>query len=148
MNSQYFSKEQVANGEMQKLLDFLMSEAYGSGDHYNDIHIYPSDMGAFVIEWEQTPWSHDYGGKFEYIDEEHVVMLEKRFPDGSYELFHDEEEFNEQFNEWLKENPGWVKTDYDTWTNLRERCFTKSEIDDECNGNSILSGLEENGIPQ
>ena len=120
MNSQYFSKEQIKAGEMQKLLDFLMAEAYGAGDHYNDIHIKPEDCGAFVVEWAQVPWSHDWGGQFVLLKEGQVIMTEYIFPDNHTELCYDEEDFNERLEEFLKENPGWEKTSYGTWTNRIE----------------------------
>ena len=130
MNSQYFSKEQIKAGEMQKLLDFLMVEAYGAGDHYNDIHIKPEDCGAFVVEWEQVPWSHEWGGHFEFINEDlgQVTMIEKIFPDNHTELCYNEEDYQERLDEFLKENPGWVKTSYGTWTNEIENERFKKEL--------------------
>lgn len=115
MNSQYFSKEQIKAGELKQLLDFLMAEAYGKGEHYNDIHIYPADCEAFIIEWEQLPWSHDYGGNFKYVDEEQVVMYRKDFPDNHYEYFETEDDFQQALADWLIENPGWYKNEFGRW---------------------------------
>ena len=131
MNSQYFSKEQIEAGEMQKLLDFLMSEAYGAGDHYNDIHIKPEDCGAFVVEWVQVPWDHQFGGHFELIEEDQVVMLERIFPDNHTELCYDEEDFNNRLKEFLEENPGWEMTSYGTWTNRIENEKFRKEMEKE-----------------
>lgn len=117
MNRQYFSKEQIEAGELHKLLDYLMAEAYGAGEYYNDIHIKPEDCEAFTIEWEQVPWNHQFGGHFELIEEDQVVMIERTFPDNHTELCYDEEDFNERLKEFLEQNPGWVKTTWGTWTN-------------------------------
>jgi len=120
MNSQYFSKEQVKAGELQKLLAFLMEEAYGAGNHYNDIHIRPEDCGAFVIEWEQVPWSHEFGGQFVLLEEDQEIMTRYTFPDNHTELCYNKEDYEERLAEWLKENPGWEIEPFGKWTNRIE----------------------------
>lgn len=116
MNSQYFSKEQVDSGEFQQLLSFLMSESYGSGNHYNDIHIYPADCGAFIVEWVQLPWSHEYGGKgFQYVDEDQVVMLDRQFPDNHSELCYDEDDYKERLEEFLRGHPYYKQNEFGRW---------------------------------
>lgn len=44
-------------------------------------------------------------------------MLEKLFPDNHIELCYSEEDYQERLTEFLKENPGWTKTEYGTWIN-------------------------------
>lgn len=61
MNRQYFSKEQIAAGELNDFLDVLLKQCYGKGDCYNDIHIKPEDCGSFVVEWETNPRSGEWG---------------------------------------------------------------------------------------
>lgn len=118
INKQYFSEEQVKSGYLTKFLTLLMDEAYGSGDCFNDIHIYPEDCGAFIIEWVQRPWSGNYGGYgFQYIGNDDVVMKEKFFPDNHSELCYDEDDYSQKLDEWLKDNPGWEKTSYGVWVN-------------------------------
>ena len=76
-NSMYFTKEDVEAGFMHELLTFLCRYSYHSGprdfSHYNDIQVYPADCEAFVVEWVQLPWSHTYGGGFQYVGEEQEV---------------------------------------------------------------------------
>ena len=75
----YFSKEDVGKGLMQDFISFLCRYSYESeGDVplYNDIHVKPDDLGAFLVEWVQVPWSHDYGGEFRYLSEEDIEKLE------------------------------------------------------------------------
>lgn len=114
VNRMYFSKEAVENGELQKLIDYLMSYSYSDNDRQNfqlycDIHIRPEDIGAFVVEWTQEPWSGDWGGSFQYVDEDQLVMTEYEMPDGHFVYFENEEEYRDHLEEWLKENPKWHK---------------------------------------
>ena len=89
MNSMYFTKEDVDAGLMVELINYLCKYSYHSGPgdlaHYNDIHIKPVDCEAFVVEWEQTPWSQEYGGRFEFINEEQCICNKVIFPDHHYE---------------------------------------------------------------
>ena len=116
VNRMYFSKEAVENGELQKLLDYLMKYSYSDNGprnmcHYCDIHIKPEDLEAFTVEWTQEPWSNHLGdrGGFEYVECDQLVMREYEFPDRHYEYFETDEEFEEVLRDWLEENPGWHK---------------------------------------
>ena len=129
----------------QQLLNTLLD--YNSDkdeEYYNDIHIYQEES-FIVLEWEHVPYSHEWGGKFQYIDEGmgQVVMIEKTFPDNHYELCYDEEDYEERLKDWLKDNPYWEKTSYGTWTNVEEnrrffldynakKLFEKEESPDDC----------------
>lgn len=117
INRMYFSKEDIEAGLMHELLVYLCRYSYASGprrlSHYNDIHIYPCDCEAFEVEWSQSPWSHDYGGHFEYVGEEQVVCNEVIFPDGHYEYTPESED--EAIKIWLEDNPNWYKDNYGHW---------------------------------
>ena len=116
-NSQAFTPEEVEKGLHLKLLNCLLELNKESEKHYNDIHI-TTDSYCTIIEWESVPYSHEYGGRFEYIDDDHVVMFEGHFPDGHYDYFFSEEDFKEHLNEWLKENPEWVKNKFGIYTEV------------------------------
>ena len=120
INSQYFSKQQVENGEMTEFINLLCKLSYGEGSNYNDIRIKPEDLGAFVVEWAEVPWSHQYGGSFVYVEEDEVVVKEYTFPDNHIELCYDEDDYNERLKDFLEEHPEWEKTEYGTWTNKKE----------------------------
>ena len=112
LNSVYFSKKAVENGDFQEFLNILMKQCYTDNDdrefmHFNDIHIFPCDCEAFIIEWVQKPWSGEYGGRFEYCDEEQVPMKAYDFPDNHFEYFASDKEYEEALKDWLEENPGW-----------------------------------------
>lgn len=109
MNSMYFSKEATSRGDLTRFVTMLNSMSYNDDNTYFDIHIRPEDLGAFVVEWAQVPWSHEYGGKFVYLDEDEVVTSELTFPDGHFEYW-PKEDHEEILNYWLKDNPGWEKS--------------------------------------
>lgn len=125
MNSQYFSKEQVAAGELNEFLEVLLKQCYGKGTTFNDIHIKPGDCGAFIIEWETSPWSGEWGGHWQYIrdDDEEAVMKYYYFPDEHCELFETEEEYEEALKTWLEEHKDeeWDKNEYGRWYSKKEQ---------------------------
>ena len=129
MNRQHFSKKQIANGELERFLKILMDVSYGTGDYYNDIHIIPSDCGSFDMEWEQVPWNHQFGGRFEFLTEGQVVMEEFTFPDNHIEMCFDEQDFKERLNAWLVENPGWYQNSWGMWTKKEEQEVCENEED-------------------
>lgn len=125
MNKQYFDKNQVAEGELNELLNVLLKQCYGTGGNFNDIHIKPEDSGAFVLEWESCPWNGDWGGHWQYIrdDDEEVVMKYYYFPDEHCELFETEEEYEEALKIWLEEHKDeeWDKNEYGRWYSKKEQ---------------------------
>lgn len=125
MNSQYFSKEQVAAGELNEFLDVLLKHCYGKGENYNDIHIKPEDLGAFIIEWETSPWSGEWGGHWQYVrdDDEEVVMKYYYFPDNHCELFETEEKYKEALKTWLEEHKDeeWGRNEYGRWYSKKKQ---------------------------
>jgi hypothetical protein len=120
MNHQSFDIN-TPNGRkhFQKLLDTLLDyNADEDERYYNDIHIYQEES-LMIIEWDNVPYSHEWGGRFQYIGEDDVVMKEVRFPDGHYENLFPEDVEN-TLKEWHKEHPEWVMTSYGIWTNEEE----------------------------
>lgn len=102
--------------DYRKVLELIEYLLKINNTHYNDIRIKPEETGIYVVEWAQLPWSGDYGGHFEYVGEDQVVMTDYTLPDNTTVRLLDDDEFKDYFNEWLKEHPGWVKTPYGTWT--------------------------------
>lgn len=125
VNSMWFDDSKKA----LELIEYLLK---GDNTHYNEIRIKPEDTGVYVVEWTQVPWSGDYGGHFEYVDEDQVIMEEYLLPDNTYVLLSDDEEFKEYLDNWLKENPGWIKTPYGTWTNTIENEKFIKAFESEC----------------
>ena len=138
VNSQYFSAERVQSGAMMDFVNLLLKMAYekdadGCGT-YNDVHIYPQDLGAFTVEWAQVPWSHEYGGSFQYVDEDQLVVLERAFPDGTYEYFASEEEFATALDDWLVKHPEYHQNQWGMWTtdnNASDEDGEDDEYDEE-----------------
>lgn len=117
-NYQAFTPEEVEKGLHLDLLNYLLEHNKKNENQYYDIHI-TTDGYCTIIEWTDISYSQKYGpeGKFEFVPHNGRVMLEFAFPDNHTELCYDEEDYEERLGGFLKENPGWVKTSYGTWTN-------------------------------
>lgn len=128
MNTMTFdSADKKQYEQAMKWITLLLDYNKESRDDYNEIHIYQEET-LIIIEWNQVPYSRDWGGRFEYVDEDHVVMKQVCFPDRHYEtLFDDEEEG--RLKEWLEENPGWVKNSWGLWTNEIENERLREEFE-------------------
>ena len=134
-NSMAFTPEEVKKGLHLKLLNTLLElNAEREDASYNDIHIW-SDGYCTIIDW--VDYNPEFGcGKFEFVDSDEYVMYEGQFPDNHIEMCWDEEDFNNRLKDWLKENPGWEKTEYGTWYNKKEqeafrKMLEKQEITEE-----------------
>lgn len=135
VNQQYFSAERVKSGAMSAFIQTLLTFAYDTDDKdtatYNDVHVYPADCGAFMVEWAQEPWSREYGGSFQYVDEDQLVVLERSFPDGTYEYFGSEEEFTTALNNWLMEHPEYHQNQWGRWTTSDDASDEDTEDDED-----------------
>ena len=131
MNRQVFRKKEIDKGCLNKLLNVLIELNHTLEDDYNEIHIYQDDF-ITVVEWEQVPFNGEYGGKFEYIDEEHLVLKEVRFPDNHIEWLKDGEE-EEALKDFLKEHPEYTKDEYGFWV-LDEKYLAKKISPNEKEG--------------
>ena len=138
-NYQAFAPEEVEQGLHLDLLNYLLDHNKKNKNLYYDIHI-TTDGYCTIIEWTDVCYK-DIGpeGKFEYVPANGQVMLEYSFPDNHYEQFYSEEEYQERLQEWLKENPGWIKTSYGTWVNEIENEKIKKELE-----GGIAHGKEKN----
>lgn len=117
-NSQAFTPEEVEQGLHLDLLNYLLEHNKKNNNQYYDIHI-TSDGYCTIIEWTDVSYDSKYGpdAKFQLVPSDGYVMIEKIFPDNHTEMCYDEEDYEDRLKEFLKENPGWVKTSYGTWTN-------------------------------
>lgn len=131
-NSQAFTPEEVEAGLLQDLLNYLLGHNKKNKNQYYDIHI-TTDGYCSIVEWTDVSYNNEYGdeGKFEYVPYNGQVMLEFTFPDNHYEMCYNEEDYQERLQEWLKENPGWVKTSYGTWTNEIENEKYREQLEKE-----------------
>ena len=129
-NYQAFTPDEVEQGLHLDLVNYLLDHNKKNENQYYDIHI-TTDGYCIIIEWTDVSYDKHLGpeGKFEYVPGNGYVMIEKHFPDGHYDYFGSEEEFEEVLKDWLKENPGWVKTPYGTWTNEIENEKFKKELE-------------------
>ena len=130
-NYQAFTPEEVEQGLVQDLINYLLDHNKKAKEQYYDIHI-TSDGYCTIIKWTDVNYKFkDEEGRFDFIPSNGYIKLEYRFPDNHYEDFFSKEEYEERLREWLKENPGWVKGPYGTWTNEIENEKFKKELEEK-----------------
>lgn len=130
-NYQSFTPEEVEEGLMSDLLKYLLDHNKKAKKQYYDIHI-TSDGYCTIIEWTDVNYDIEYDeGHFKFVPSNGCVMLEFTFPDNHIEMCYDEEDYKERLGEFLKENPGWVKTHYGTWTNEIENEKFRKQLEQE-----------------
>lgn len=113
-NSMSFSPEDMKAGLHKELIDYLVNYHLNQDDRFNDIHL-TTDGFCLIVEWEQVPYDHSYGGSFRYVDEDSDVMRRVDLPDGSWEYIYEDDDPNQYLHDWLVEHPGWTKDDYGHW---------------------------------
>lgn len=132
-NSQAFTPEEVKKGLLKDLLNYLLDHNQKNEDQYYDIHI-TTDGYCSIVEWTDVNYDSKYGpeGKFEFVDSNQVVMLEKEFPDNHTELCYNEEDYEERLKDFLDKNPGWVKNQWGCWTNEIENEQFRKWLENPC----------------
>ena len=102
-NSMSFTPEEVKQGLHTKLIKYLLDYNKDCEQHYNDIHI-TTDGYCLIVEWASIPYDHAWGGSFQYVDFDEVIMHEVHLPDGSSVLSRNEEEDAEIIQDFLNKN--------------------------------------------
>ena len=102
-NSMSFTPEEVKQGLHTKLIKYLLDYNKDCEQHYNDIHI-TTDGYCLIVEWASIPYDHAWGGSFQYVDFDEVIMHEVHLPDGSSVLSRDEQEDAEIIQDFLNKN--------------------------------------------
>ena len=141
INNIAFSPEEVEAGAVKDLLGYLLE--YNSNSDYDDyyeIHI-TTDSYCTIVEFEKVPYNGEWGGRFKYVEPDEAVMKEYMFPDNHFEYYRSEEEYKEALDEWLEENPGWEKTDYNRWVYNDRRLSEDLEKDMEVR-NKLVEDLK------
>ena len=114
-NYEAFTPEDVNDGLLKDLLEYLLAHNRKSTRAYYDFHV-TSDGYCTIVEWVSVPYEDEhYNGEFVFKDEDEYVMKEIIYPDNSCEYIWPDEE-KEKLDEWLKENPGWYKNQYGVWS--------------------------------
>ena len=127
-NYQSFTPEEVKQGLLQDLLNYLLEYNQKNNKGYYDIHI-TSDGYCTIVEWVDIGYDIQYEeSKFVLLKSDEGIMKKLLFPDNHYEIVYPEEA-KERLSEWHKEHPEWVKTPYGTWTNEEENKRFKEELE-------------------
>lgn len=118
-NSQTFTPEQIANGELRDLIDYLMNFNIKSEKSFMDIHV-TSDSYCQIVEWAEVHYDFQYEcGRFHYVNGDEEIYKEVIFPDNT-SIFVPILEAEDTFNDWLKEHPGWYKDSWGRWRDASE----------------------------
>lgn len=112
-NSQAFTPEEVKKGLHLDLINYLLSYNEKSEGFFNDIHI-DSDGYCVIIEWVTESYT-DSCTSFEFVGSDEEILKIVHYPDNSYGYASDEDEANDMFLLWLRENPGWERNSYGVW---------------------------------
>lgn len=101
-NSQAFTLEEVKQGLLNDLLNYLLDHNKKAKEQYYDIHIH-SDGYCSIVDWKDINYKFEgEEGKFEFVPSNGCVMLEYSFPDNHYEQFYSEEDYEERLKEFLE----------------------------------------------
>lgn len=119
VNSLGFTPEEVKKGMFNEFLSLLIKQNDEFEHSYNEIHI-TSDGYCTIVEWDKVPYNHDYGGTFQYVDEEHLVVKEVQMPDGVYEWAVDDDMEKDLIDDFIKDNPEYYKDSFGRWHNKKE----------------------------
>lgn len=114
--------------KLQEFLDYLLAYNAEVSELYMDIHIYQEDLFT-MVDWDQVPYDHEWGGQFKYVDWDQIVVKEVGFPDGHYEYALDEEHEKQLWDDFHKQHPEWVKTEWGTWTNEEENAKFRKRVE-------------------
>lgn len=132
-NYMTFSKKDQEKGLHLKFLNYLLEFNKESDDHFVEILIKPEECNFLTIEWIENYYEteDEYSIHYKPVSTDQYVMMDYEFPDGHYEYVESYEQGNELLQEWLKENPGWEKTEYGRWVNKEETEKLLKEFEDK-----------------
>ena len=132
-NYMIFSKKDQEKGLHLKFLNYLLEFNKESDDHFVEILIKPEECNFLTIEWIENycETEDEYSIHYKPVSTDQYVMMDYEFPDGHYEYVESYEQGNELLQEWLKENPGWEKTEYGRWVNKEETEKLLKEFEDK-----------------
>lgn len=137
MNSAAFTPEEVEEGLLQDLLNYLLDYNRKSKKAFYDIHLY-SDGYCTCIDWVDRFYDMDWeDDKFVLLKSDEVIQKEVRFPDDHYELMYPED-VDDRLREWHEKHPEWIKTPYGTWTNEKENEEFRKQLEEDKKSNEKL----------
>ena len=126
-NSQAFTPEQVSNGELQDLLNYLMNFNVKSDKAYMDIHI-TSDGYCQIVEWVEIMYEfREECGKFDFIGANETIYEEVSFPDEHWEWY-PKGEGQAALEEWLRDHPQWKRNQWGVWYDEDEQARCMKEL--------------------
>lgn len=83
INSKAFTPEEISNGLLQDLLNYLFSYNEKSAEYFYDIHI-TSDGYCTIVQWCDNSYALDvFEGEFKFVPSDCVIMKQIIMPDNS-----------------------------------------------------------------
>ena len=129
-----FNLEEQKKGLHVKFIETLLEYNRTSTDGYFEILITPAGYeDTITIEFIQNYYDRqrdrsDNEDHFRAVGPDDHIMFEYQFPDDHFEWVESVEEGEERVAEWLKANPGWIKTEYGRWINKEENERLRKEF--------------------
>jgi hypothetical protein len=115
INRMCFSEPETATEFINSLCEISLKDSY----FYNDIHTY-TEENYIIVEWVQIPHSREYGGSFQYVDENQSIMTCYQFPDNHYEFLGSEDEYCDALHLFLTEHPYYKQNQFGRWYDERD----------------------------
>lgn len=109
MNSLCFDSRKYADEFIRFMLNYNQNP--DNEDDYFEIHIYQEE-NDIIVEFDKVPYSGEWGGRFEYVDEDHKIVEEVILPDNSIITVDNHREKFELLEDWFKEHPEVDKIKY------------------------------------
>lgn len=107
-----FSRSDVEKGLLSQMIQVLRGQYEDKTAYSYPITIRFEDDFT-ILEWAEC---YERGCTAEILDIDERVYKEIRLPDDSYVDIPAEVNETEYINDWLKDNPGWERTSYGSWT--------------------------------
>lgn len=112
-NQMTFSQAAVEKGALNQMIQILRGQYVDESIHSYPLITIRFEEDYTILEWAEC---YDQGCTAEILDVDERVYKEIRLPDDTYVDIPAETDEKEFINDWLKDNPGWERTSYGTWT--------------------------------
>lgn len=126
-NTQAFTPEEVEQGLLQDLINYLLEYNKKCESGYYDIHI-TSDSYCTIVEWVDINYEFQYEeGKWDFVDADEEVYKGIYLPDNTTQYV-PRSEADKVLPDWLKEHPNWKQDSWGRWYDVDEYNHVAMEL--------------------